>query len=125
MEDKEDKFEKLVLSTKKSLYDPIVIEIDGTDYECVKFTNSIQTWFLEQEKSVAEAREKEDTKAVADITSEFLAKLYKVDRKILDKLDAREIQDIAAFTVRKVTSSTNTGKEKDPEKNESKPGDKV
>ena len=124
MEDKEDKFEKLVLNTKKSLYDPIIIEIDDVDYECVKFTNSIQVWFLEQEKKVAEAREKEDTKAVAEITSEFLAKLYKVDRKILDQLDAREIQDIAAFTVRKVTSSTNAGKEKDPEKNELKPGDK-
>lgn len=124
MEDKEDKFEKLVLSTKKSLYDPIIIEIDDVDYECVKFTNKIQVWFLEQEKRVAEAREKEDTKAVAEITSEFLAKLYRVDRKILDELDAREIQDITAFTVRKVTSSTDTGKKKDPEKNESEPGDK-
>lgn len=120
----EDKFEKLVLSTKKSLYPPIVIEIDGTDYECVKFTNEIQTWFIEQEKRVSEAREKDDAKAVANITSEFIAKLYKIDRKILDELDGREIQDIATFTVGRVTSSTGAGKEKAPEKNESKPGDK-
>lgn len=124
MEDKEDKYEKLVLSTKKSLYPPIIIEIDDTDYECVKFTNDIQTWFLEQEERVAEMRKKEDSKAVAEITSEIIAKLYRVDKKTLEKLDVREIQDIATFTVNKVTGSKNAGKEKDPEKNESKPGDK-
>lgn len=88
----EDRF---VLNTKKSLYDPIEIVIDGQVYQSVKTTKTV----LEEINKIDE----EIVKSPAD--SKWLYKavqlLFKVEPRILDTLDQREVEDIYAFSKRK------------------------
>lgn len=86
------KKERLVLNTKKSLYDPIEVEIDGQVYQSVKATKSV----LDEVDKLDELLVKNPGK------SEFLYKaillLFDIDPKILDKLDKREVEDIYTFS---------------------------
>ena len=88
----EDRF---VLNTKKGLYDPIEIEIDGQVYQSVKTTKTV----LEEINKIDE----EIVKSPAD--SKWLYKavqlLFNVEQKILDVLDQREVEDIYAFSKKK------------------------
>ncbi len=84
--------EKLVLNTKKSLYDPIEVEIDGQVYQSAKTT-----------KAVIKEVDKIDEQIVKNPgKDEFLYKaiqlLFDIDPKILDKLDKREVEDIYTFS---------------------------
>ena len=87
--------ERFVLNTKKSLYDPIEIEIDGQVYQSVKTTKAV----LEEIHKIDE----EIVTSPAD--SKWLYKaiqlLFNVEPKILDTLDQREVEDIYAFSKRK------------------------
>ena len=87
--------DRLVLNTKKCLYDPIEIVIDDQVYQSVKTTKAV----LEEIHGIDE----EIVKSPAD--SKLLYKaiqlLFNVEPKILDTLDQREVEDIYAFSKRK------------------------
>lgn len=84
--------ERLVLHTKKSLYEPIEVEVDGQVYQSAKTTNA-----------VIEEVNKLDGEIVKHPTdSKFLYKavqlLFDIKTEVLDKLDKREVEDIYTFT---------------------------
>lgn len=84
--------DKLVLNTKKSLYEPIEVEIDGQTYQSIKTT-----------KAVMEEVTKLDEEIVANPSEDGLVYkaiqiLFNIDQGILDKLDKREVEDIYTFT---------------------------
>lgn len=89
--------DRLVLNTKKSLYDPIEIVIDDQVYQSAKTTKAV----LEEVNKIDE----EITKSPTD--SKLLYKavqlLFKVEPKILDTLDQREVEDIYVFSKKKFT----------------------
>lgn len=121
--------EKLKLSTRVSLFEPVIVEIDGRDYECVKFTRPIMEKFLEFEKRVEAARKKASPGEISKLTYEILTTLFSVDGKVLDKLDGRELQEIVNFLVMKLSAARKIepkveGKETEEEKKVEKPGDK-
>lgn len=83
---------RLVLNTKKSLYEPIEVEIDGQLYQSAKTT-----------KAVLDEVNKLDEEIVKNPgESEFVYKavqlLFNVGTEILDKLDKREVEDIYTFS---------------------------
>lgn len=86
---------RLVLNTKKSLYEPIEIEIDGQVYQSIKTTRAT----LKEINKVDEEIQK------APMNDELLYKairlLFDVEPKILDKLDKREVEDIYTFSKKK------------------------
>ena len=84
--------ERLVLNTKKSLYEPIEIEIDGQVYQSIKTTNAVLTEISKLDEKVD--KEKGGSESVYKIV-QFL---FNVDLKILEKLDQREVQDIYTFS---------------------------
>jgi len=88
--------DRLVLNTKKSLYDPIEIEIDGQVYQSVKTTKAV----LGEINKIDE----EIVKKAPDNT-ELLYKavqlLFNVGSEILDKLDQKEVEDIYTFSKKK------------------------
>lgn len=84
--------DRFVLNTKKSLYEPIEVEIDGQVYQSAKTT-----------KAVIEEINKLDEQIIKNPgKDEFLYKaiqlLFDIDPKILDKLDKREVEDIYTFS---------------------------
>ena len=86
---------RLVLNTKKSLYDPIEIEVDGQVYQSVKITRAV----------LIEVNKLDDDIAKDPTSTELLYRaiqiLFAVDSNLLDKLDRREAEDIYTFTKRK------------------------
>jgi len=87
--------DRLVLNTKKSLYEPIEIEIDGQVYQSVKTTRA----------TLKEVNKLDDEIQKAPDNDELLYRaiklLFDIEPKILDKLDKREVQDIYTFSKRK------------------------
>ena len=87
--------DKLVLNTKKSLYEPIEIEIDGQVYQSVKTTRA----------TLKEVNKLDDQILKEPKNDELLYKviqlLFDVEPSILDKLDKREVQDIFVFSKKK------------------------
>ena len=87
--------DRLVLNTKKSLYDPIEIVIDDQVYQSVKTTKAV----LEEVDKLDELIVKHPGK------DEYLYKaiqlLFDVKSEILDKLDKREVEDIYTFSKKK------------------------
>lgn len=86
----EDRF---VLNTKKSLYEPIEIEIDGQVYQSIKTTRVL----LVEIDKLDEKAAKNDDEALYKIVQ----LLFNVERKTLEKLDKREVQDIYTFSKKK------------------------
>ncbi|MHA1225237.1 MAG: hypothetical protein ACTSPV_00675 [Candidatus Hodarchaeales archaeon] len=86
----EDRF---VISTRKSLYDPIEIEIDGEVYQSKKTTRTILAEINELDKKISPDNDEPLYKIVR--------LLFDVDQKILDKLDKREVEDIYFFVKKK------------------------
>jgi len=85
--------DRLVLSTQKSLYKSFEIEVNEKVYQCIKATHPVLA---------------EVNKLDAQITAEndepifkIVELLYGVNRKILDELDKREVEDIYFFTKKK------------------------
>jgi len=128
--------DRLVLDTKKSLYEPIEVEIDGQVYQSIKTTKAV----LEEVDKLDELIVKHPGK------DEYLYKailiLFDIDPKILDKLDKREVEDIYTFSKKRfaeieqqrveiiTTSLGKIWKGKEPQKpkeiipSQKRPGDK-
>lgn len=85
--------DRLVLNTKKSLYEPIEIEIDGQVYQSVKTT---RTLLVEIDKLDEKAASNDD-----EALYKVVQLLFNVERKVLEKLDKREVQDIYTFSKKK------------------------
>lgn len=87
--------DRLVLNTKKCLYDPIEVVIDDQVYQSVKTTRAV----LEEINKIDE----EILKSPSD--GELLYKavqlLFNVGPEILNTLDRREVEDIYAFSKKK------------------------
>lgn len=92
MEEKKPE-DRLVLSTKKSLYDPIEIVIDDKTYESLKTTRAVLKKIDELDKLV----DKENTDALYKIVQ----LMFDVDMSVLEKLDKREVENIYIFAKRK------------------------
>ncbi len=88
----EDRF---VLNTKKSLYEPIEIEIDGQVYQSEKTTNAV----LKEINKIDEEIQKEPTND--GLLYKAIQLLFNIESDILDKLDKREVEDIYTFSKRK------------------------
>ncbi len=88
----EDRF---VLNTKKSLYDPIEIEIDGQVYQSAKITRAV----LGEINKLDGEIQKDPTSD--ELLYKSIQLLFDVEPKILDKLEKREVEDIYAFSKRR------------------------
>ena len=85
--------DRLVLTTKKSLYDPIEIVIDDQIYQSLKTTRTVLKKIDELDKLV----DKEDTDALYKIVQ----LLFNVSMAVLEELDKREVENIYIFAKRK------------------------
>jgi|GEM_PF-2431758 len=85
--------DRLVLSTKKSLYDPIEIVIDDKVYESLKTTRNVLKKIDELDVLV----DKGDTDALYKIVQ----LMFNVDMSILEGLDKREVENIYIYVKRK------------------------
>ena len=91
----DEKEDQLVLNTKKSLYDPIKIVIDGQTYPSKKTTRAVL-----KEVNALDDQIQEDP-ANDELLYKAVQLLFDVDQKILDKLEKREVEDIYTFSKRK------------------------
>ena len=85
--------DRLVLNTKKSLYEPIEIEIDGQVYQSAKTTQALLAEVDKLDERIAKKEEGALYKVVG--------LLFNIDAKILAQLDKREVEDIYTFSKRK------------------------
>jgi len=85
--------DRLVIETRKSLYDPIEFEIDGKVYQSKKATRAV----LSELNKLDEQKPLEND----DVLYKAIQALFEVDTKTLDKLDKREVQDIYVFMKKK------------------------
>ena len=92
--DEEKLEDRLILSTKKSLYDPIEIVIDGQVYQSLKTTRTVLKKIDELDELVVGKR---DTDALYKIVQ----LMFDVNMVILEKLDKREVENIYIFIKRK------------------------
>lgn len=118
---------EIKLSLKDSLYEPIIVDLDGTKHECLKFTKDVMDQYLEFEDNMTKASDKKDSRLVNKLVYEQVKKLFpSIEPKILDKLHARELFDIITLVENCVSAKKEkpkTEKEK-KEKNVQTPGDK-
>lgn len=95
--------ERLVLKTKKSLYGPIVIEVDETLYESVKLTRVVLDEMTKIEKERTVEDDKKDSNNL--INYRLVNFIFKVPMKTLDLLDKREVEDIVLFMQKKLQTT--------------------
>jgi len=127
--------DKLVLNTRKSLYDPIEIVIDDQTYQSVKTTVAVVDEINKLDEKIAANPEKDE------LLYKAIQLLFNVDAAILDKLDKREVEDIYTYSKKKfaeiekqrieiITKSTKEiwargeKKEKEEAPSQQKPGSK-
>jgi len=91
----EEKEDRLVLNTKKSLYDPIEIVIDNQTYKSKKVTRTVLDEVNKLDDQITEAPED------SELVYKAVMLLFDVDRKTLEKLDMREVQDIYLYSKKK------------------------
>ncbi len=108
----------LELSTKKSLYKPIVIRVDGKEYESAMITTEL----FEKIAVLDKEAKKGDIKAVA----EQLTLIFKVPVSVARKLDLRDMSfDALAMITDAVVNPEKVEKEQQGDsKNGARPGDK-
>ena len=92
--DEEKLEDRLILSTKKSLYDPIEIVIDGQVYQSLKTTRTVL-------KKIDELDEFVDGRKDIDAVYKIVQFLFSIDMLVLEKLDKREVENIYIFVKRK------------------------
>ncbi len=85
--------DRLILSTKKSLYDPIEIVIDDQAYQSLKTTKAVLAKIDELDKLV----DKENVDALYKIVQ----LMFDVPMAVLEELDKREVENIYIFVKRK------------------------
>jgi len=111
-EKKEDK--ALVLSTKKSIHNPIVIKIDGKSYENNPLSRALFDEVRKYEKAALEG----DVEALY----KQVEILFSVPVDVLNELDCRDVNSLLDYTMGQIIQAgAKTAKEK-AEKNGSKPG---
>lgn len=119
---------ELKLSTKDSLYESIAVYLDGTKYECVKFTKQAMDQHLEFEENMGKLSEKKDSRGINKLVYEQVKKLFPtINGTALDQLHSRELFDIITLVENSVSAKKvmpKTEKEKQV-KNAQTPGDKV
>lgn len=104
----------LILSTKKSVYKPIEIEVDGVKYAAKPINRTI---LEEMGKLEREIRSGDAQKAYDQVELVF------GHLKVFDRLDLRQINEIVNYVTNALFKPERLEK-KDPEKNESGPGEK-
>ena len=87
--------DRLVLNTKKSLYEPIEVEIDGQVYQSVKTTTATLKEIDKVDEEIV-ANPGED-----ELLYKAIQLLFNIGPEILDKLDKREVEDIYTFSKKK------------------------
>lgn len=108
--------EKLVLSTKKSIHDPIEIVIDNKTYFSRPLSHAL---FDEIKKRQAETGKDDSEKLVKQILI-----IYDVPFEIVNKLDVRDLVSMLKYTTGKMAELRKKTVEETAEKNASKSGDK-
>lgn len=103
---------KLLISTKKSLYKPIVVNIDGQDQEVIPITKKILKKLKEFEDKI---REGDAEAAYAQL------ELLMDTKKFTDKLELRQVNEIIRFVT--ISIHAPEKKETKPEKKESGSGE--
>jgi len=84
--------DKLSFNTRKSLYEPVEIEIDEITYQNQKLSRAVLAKLGEFEAKIIENKE--------DALFSWVSFLFDIDVKILEKLDKREVEDIYLHTSR-------------------------
>lgn len=84
--------DKLVLNTKKSLYDPIEVTIDNQVYQSIKTTKTVMEEITKLDEEIV-ANPGED-----GLVYKAIQILFNIDQAILDKLDKREVEDIYTYS---------------------------
>ena len=87
--------DRLVLNTKKSLYDPIEVVIDDQVYQSKKATRAV----IKEVNALDEQIQKAPTDD--ELLYKAVQLLFDVDKKVLDTLDRREVEDIYTHSKRK------------------------
>jgi len=105
---------KFKVSTQKSLYKPIEIEIDDKTFQAKTLSRSL---FHEISKY-----EKQAKRGDIDALYKQMSILFNVPENILSELDVRDIQAIMEFVTNKVFNPEKV-EEAEEEKNEQRPGD--
>ena len=108
--------QKLVLSTTKSIHEPIEIEIDGKTYQNNPFSRAT----FDKVKKHEEAALKGDTEALY----KQVQALYPVSMEVLNKIDIRDINSIIQHTMTQIFKTAPTSEKEKAGKNVPKPGSK-
>ena len=87
---------RLELSTKKSLYDPTEVVIDGKTYYSLKTTHAVLKELDKIDEEVGKNRENRDALYRA------VQLLFGIEMAVLDCLDAKEVEDIYVFSKKQV-----------------------
>ena len=93
--DEEKSGNRLVISSKKSLYDPIEIVIDDQTYCSLKTTRAVLKEIDKLDDEIAK------NKLNREALYKIVQLLFNIDMKTLEKLDAREVEDIYVFSKKK------------------------
>lgn len=105
---------KFVLSTKKSLFDPIEIEIDGKTYQSNKLSRALFDELKQYEEDA--------TKGNIDALYKQVNVIFGIEEPVLAQLDIREIEALIEYATNKIFHPEKEKKE--TAKNGSKSGDK-
>lgn len=103
---------RFVLSTKKSLFDPIEVEVDGKIYQSRKLNRPLFDEIRKHEKSANEGD--------IDALYKQVNIIFGIEPSVLNALDIRDIEAMLTFATKKIFHPD----KKDEAKNGSKPGDK-
>lgn len=106
--------EKLKLSTKKSLHDPIEIEIDDKVYVNKPLTKPVFTELRKLQK----AAEKGDDEALYS----QIKLIFPIPDEVLDELDIRDISKMLSHATQQIIGTIGGTEEEKERKNVSKPG---
>lgn len=86
--------DRFVLDTRKSLYAPVEVEIDGKVFQTVKITHAVKAELRKLELEIPKGNEK--------ALFEWVSFMFNLEKAILEKLDVREVEDIYLYTVKKL-----------------------
>lgn len=108
------KEKKLVLSTKKSLHDPIEVEIDGKIYHNQPLSRA----------TFDEVKKHEKAALSGDIEALYnqVQILFNVPKEVLNNLDIRDVNTLLEYAMARVFQQVVTTDKEKAEKNEPKPG---
>ena len=80
--------ERLVLKTRKSIYPPIEIEVEGVIHQSKKFTHPLRIILEPLEKKI------DVTKPDWESLCKWMNAVFGLDKKVLNNLETDEVEDI-------------------------------